>query len=88
MGSGEAMESIVDSVNMLETYSFPQKPEILVASIRSPLHVLESVRAGAQIATVPYKILEQLFHHPLTDIGIQRFTDDYKQALEEMAKHH
>jgi transaldolase len=87
MGSGEAMESIVDAVNMLETYSFPQKPEVLVASIRSPLHVLESVRAGAQIATVPYKILEQLFHHPLTDIGIQRFTDDYKHALEEMAKH-
>ncbi|HEX5322645.1 MAG TPA: transaldolase family protein [Capsulimonadaceae bacterium] len=88
MGSGEAMESVVDAVNMLETYNFPQKPEILVASIRSPLHVLESVRAGAQIATVPYKILEQLFHHPLTDIGIQRFTDDYKHAIEEMAKHH
>lgn len=88
MGSGEAMEGVVDAVNMVETYDFPQNPEVLVASIRSPLHIVESIRAGAQIATVPYKILEQLFHHPLTDIGIQRFTDDYKHALEELAKHH
>lgn len=88
MGSGEAMESIVDAVNMVETYDFPQKPEILVASIRSPLHIVESIRAGAQIVTAPFKILEQLFHHPLTDIGIKRFADDYQHALEEMAKHH
>jgi transaldolase len=81
MGSGEAMENIADAVQMLETYQFPQKPEILVASIRGSLHVLESIRAGAQIATVPYKILEQLFHHPLTDIGIERFTEDYEKAI-------
>lgn len=88
MGSGEAMESIVDAVNMVETYDFPQKPEILVASIRSPLHIVESIRAGAQIVTAPFKILEQLFHHPLTDIGIQRFADDYNKAMAEMAQHH
>jgi transaldolase len=73
---------------MVETYDFAQKPEILVASIRSPLHIVESIRAGAQIATAPFKTLEQIFHHPLTDIGIKRFEDDYKYALEEMAKHH
>ena len=81
MGSGEAMDNIVDAVHMINTYHFPQNPEILVASIRGPLQVVESIRAGAQIATVPYKILEQLFHHPLTDIGIQRFRDDYDKAI-------
>jgi transaldolase len=85
MGSGESMANIVDAVNMVENYNFPQKPEVLVASIRSPLHVVESVRAGAHIATVPYKILEQLFHHPLTDLGIERFLDDYRKSLEAAA---
>ena len=75
------METIADAVQMLETYEFPQKPEVLVASIRGPLQVLESIRAGAQIATVPYKTLEQLFHHPLTDLGIARFTEDYDKAV-------
>lgn len=84
MGSGEAMSNIVDAVEMLRTYDFPQNPEILVASIRGPLQVVESIRAGAQIATVPYKILEQLFHHPLTDLGIQRFTEDYDKAIAAM----
>ena len=86
MGSGEAMSSIVDAVDMVNTYDFPQKPEILVASIRGPLQVVESIRAGAQIATVPYKILEMLFHHPLTDLGIQRFNDDYSKALASLNK--
>ena len=80
MGSPDAMAGIVDAVNMVETYSFPQKPEILVASIRSPYHVVESIRAGAQICTVPYKTLEQLFHHPLTDIGIEKFEADYRAS--------
>jgi transaldolase len=81
MGSGDSMETISDAVQMLETYDFPQKPEVLVASIRGPLQVLQSIQAGAQIATVPYKILEQLFHHPLTDLGIARFQEDYDKAI-------
>ncbi len=86
MGSGEAMPNIVDAVNMVETYDFPQEPEILVASIRSPLHVVESIRAGAQIATVPYKTLEMLFLHPLTDIGLEKFLADYRKSIQEAAK--
>ena len=70
MGSPEAMPAIADAVNMVHEYDFPQKPEILVASIRSPYHIVESIKAGAQIATIPYKFMEQLFHHPLTDLGI------------------
>jgi len=76
----------VDAVHMVNTYHFPQNPEILVASIRGPLQVVESIRAGAQIATVPYKILEQLFHHPLTDIGIARFRDDYDKAIADYSE--
>jgi len=90
MGSREAAENIVDAVHMVETYEFPKEPEILVASIRTPLHIIESVNAGAHIATVPFKTLEQLFHHPLTDIGIKRFFDDYSKAkgksIEDSAK--
>jgi len=80
MGSLEAPINIVEAVNMVETYEFPKDPQILVASIRSPLQVTESIKAGAHIATVPFKTMEMLFHHPLTDIGIQRFYDDYLKA--------
>jgi len=80
MGSREAAENIVDAVNMVNTYEFPKNPEVLVASIRGPLQIIESINAGAHIATVPFKTLEQLFHHPLTDIGIKKFYDDYLKA--------
>lgn len=80
MGSLEAPINIVEAVNMVETYEFPKDPQILVASIRSPLQVTESIKAGAHIATVPFKTMEMLFRHPLTDIGIKRFNDDYLKA--------
>jgi transaldolase len=80
MGSLEAPENIIEAVNMVETYDFPKDPEILVASIRSPLQVTESIKAGAHICTIPFKTMEMLFKHPLTDIGIKRFYDDYVKA--------
>jgi len=80
IGSSEAAKNIIDAVHMVENYEFPKSPEILVASIRSPIQVVESINAGAHIATIPYKTMEQLFHHPLTDIGIKRFYDDYLKA--------
>ncbi|AZV58643.1 fructose-6-phosphate aldolase [Clostridium sp. AWRP] len=54
------------------------KTEIISASIRGPLHVINAAKAGSDIATVPYKVLIQMTKHPLTDIGIQRFLDDWK----------
>ena len=81
MGSLEAPLSIVEAVKMVETYEFAKDPEILVASIRSPVQVVQSIEAGAHIATIPFKTMEQLFHHPLTDIGIKRFNDDYLKAM-------
>jgi len=80
IGSSEAPKNIVDAVNMVDTYTFPKDPEILVASIRGPLQVIESINAGAHIATIPFKTMEMLFKHPLTDIGIKKFYDDYLKA--------
>jgi transaldolase len=54
--------------------------EIITASVRSPLHVVDAALAGSDIATVPYKVLEQCLHHPLTDIGIERFLKDWERA--------
>ncbi len=57
--------------------------EIIAASIRNPIHVIDCARAGADIATVPYKVLEQMTKHPLTDQGIAKFQADYKAVFGE-----
>jgi transaldolase len=54
--------------------------EIIAASIRHPLHVVEVARAGAHIATIPFSVLKQMFAHPMTDLGIERFLADWKSA--------
>ena len=57
--------------------------EIIAASIRNPIHVTDSALAGADIATVPFKVIEQMLHHPLTDAGIEKFQADYKKVFGE-----
>ncbi|MDO4295777.1 MAG: fructose-6-phosphate aldolase [bacterium] len=59
------------------------KTQIIAASVRNPIHVLDCARAGADIATVPYKVLEQMTKHPLTDQGIAKFQADYKAVFGE-----
>lgn len=54
------------------------KTEIIAASVRNPIHVTQAARAGCHIATVPYKVICQMINHPLTDIGIERFLNDWK----------
>ena len=76
--SSEGMRTIEDAVQIVENYGFDS--EVLVASIRHPMHVVEAARLGAHIATMPFKVMEQLFQHPLTDIGLQRFLDDWNKA--------
>jgi transaldolase len=61
-----------------DNYGF--KTELLAASLRHPLHVLESAKAGADIGTLPYKVFQQLFDHPLTDIGLAKFLEDWKKV--------
>ena len=57
--------------------------EIIAASVRHPMHVTQCALAGADIATVPFKVLEQMTHHPLTDAGIVKFQNDYKAVFGE-----
>lgn len=56
--------------------------QILAASIRGPMHVIDSAKAGAHIGTMPYKVLEQLFYHPLTEKGLAQFMEDHNKAFE------
>ena len=57
--------------------------EIIAASVRNPIHVTDCALAGADIATVPYKVIEQMVHHPLTDAGIAKFQADYQAVFGE-----
>jgi len=74
--SQDGMELIADIVACYQTYSYPT--EVLVASVRHPMHVVESMRLGADVATIPFKVIGQLVKHPLTDLGIERFLTDWK----------
>ncbi len=72
------MNLIGDLVKIFSNYSFPT--QILVASCRNPLHIREAALLGAHVATMPYKVLEQLLKHPLTDIGLERFLKDWEKV--------
>ncbi|HHU55123.1 MAG TPA: fructose-6-phosphate aldolase [Acholeplasmataceae bacterium] len=76
--SQESLILIEDIKEIFDNYGFTT--EIICASIRSPLHVLNCAKLGADIATVPYKTLMQMFDHPLTDVGIKRFLQDYDKS--------
>ena len=75
------MEVVGDIVTIFRQYGI--STEVLAASIRSPLHCLMAAKAGAAIATVPFKVLTQMIHHPLTDIGLARFTQDWEMAAKQ-----
>ncbi len=72
------MDLVAQIVDIYSNYLF--ETEIIVASIRNPLHVLEAARMGADIATIPYKVIEQLVRHPLTDIGMEKFLKDWERV--------
>jgi transaldolase len=72
------MGLIEQIVEIYENYGFPT--EVLVASVRGPQHVVEAARLGADICTCPAKVIEQMFHHPLTDVGLERFLKDWEKA--------
>jgi transaldolase len=76
--SHTGMDLIRDIVTIYRNYDF--ETQVLVASIRHPLHVLEAAKIGADIASMPYKVFEQLVKHPLTDIGLERFLEDWRKA--------
>jgi transaldolase len=75
---GGGMDLISDILDVFQNYVFPT--EIIVASVRHPRHVFEAASLGADIATVPHAVLKQLFRHPLTDVGVERFLKDWQAA--------
>jgi len=76
--SGDGMQVIADIVEIYENYGY--MTEVLVASVRHPMHVLEAAKLGAHVATCPHKVLLQLAGHPLTDIGLRDFLSDWEKV--------
>ncbi len=72
------MEIVEQIMTIFENYGYDT--EVIVASIRHPLHVLEAALAGADIATIPYGVLMQLMKHPLTDVGLAKFLEDWRRS--------
>ena len=76
--SHRGMELVEQILTIYENYGY--ETEIIVASIRNPIHVLEAALMGADISTIPYKVMEQLIKHPLTDIGLEKFLADWEKT--------
>jgi len=76
--SSTGMQLVDDIVTIYHNYGF--KTEVIVASIRNPIHVVEAAMIGAHIATIPFKVIAQLVKHPLTDVGIERFLADWEKV--------
>ncbi len=76
--SSEGMRLIAEMVTIFDNYGF--ETEILAASIRNPMHIVECARLGADVATCPLSVIEQLFKHPLTDSGLEKFLSDYESS--------
>jgi transaldolase len=76
------MDIIRQIMEIFESYDFDT--EVIVASVRNPLHVVEAALAGADIVTIPFKVIEQMMKHPLTDVGVERFLEDWKKLGAEI----
>ncbi|MGD9032061.1 MAG: fructose-6-phosphate aldolase [Desulfobacteraceae bacterium] len=75
--SSTGMDLVEQIITIYDNYGFDT--EIIVASIRNPTHVVDAALMGADIATIPYKVIQQLIKHPLTDIGLEKFLADWKK---------
>jgi len=76
--SHRGMELVEQIVQIFNNYNFDT--QVIVASVRNPLHVLDAALIGAHVATIPYSVIEQLAKHPLTDIGIEKFLKDWEKV--------
>ena len=82
--SHNGMALIGEMIEIYDNYMF--ETEIIVASVRNPLHVVEAARMGAHIATIPYAVIAQLIKHPLTDIGLAKFLKDWERVPKKNKK--
>lgn len=76
----DGMQMVRDLVGIYNLYDI--KTEIIVASIRHPMHVMESAKAGAHVATIPFGVIEKMFKHPLTDSGLESFLSDWEKSVQ------
>jgi transaldolase len=72
------MDLVRDICEIYRNYGY--KTQVLAASIRNPLHVIDAAKAGAHVATMPFSVLQQLIKHPLTDIGLKKFNEDWEKS--------
>ncbi len=82
--SQDGIQLIRDIVHIYKNYGF--STQVLAASLRHPMHVVQSAMAGAHVGTMPIGVMKQLFNHPLTDIGLKRFLDDWEKAKSQAPK--
>jgi transaldolase len=80
--ANDGMEVLSQCIEVVKNYDFDS--EVLASSLRGPMHVVEAARLGSDIATMPYSVFTQLVKHPLTDIGLKRFLDDWNKAKEKL----
>ena len=78
-----ASDGMILIEDIMEIFTmYPEiETEVICASVRHPIHVVQCAKTGADIATVPFKVLKQMMHHPLTDIGIEKFIADYRKVF-------
>ena len=69
-------------MRILRNYDFPT--QVLVASIRTPLHLLRAAETGAHVATLPPAVIKQILHHPLTDVGLEKFLADWHETKQKI----
>jgi transaldolase len=81
--SADGMELIRSITRIYSNYGFPT--QVLAASVRSPMHVIEAAKVGAHIVTLPFKVLDAMFLHPLTDKGLAQFLRDWEKVFQEVA---
>jgi len=74
------MEMVEDIMTIYANYGYETK--VLAASVRGPLSVIQAAKAGVHIVTLPYKVMEQMFHHPLTDTGMEQFLGDHRKVFD------
>jgi len=75
------MAMVAQILEIYRAYDFATK--VLVASVRHPIHVLEAARLGADVATIPFNVIDQLARHPLTDAGLKKFLADWEKVPKE-----
>jgi len=78
------MDLVGDIIDIYDNYMF--ETEVIVASIRNPLHVIDAAKVGADIATIPYSVIIQLVRHPLTESGLEKFLKDWEKVPKKKGK--